>query len=245
MVRNGMRPLVTVLAAVSLLIAVASSDASAGTRVSIFYYPWYGTPELDGGYQHWQQNGARPPHGLASAFFPLRGLYSSGNPAVLRGQMREIARAGIDQVAASWWGWGSVEDLRLPAIVQAGRLYGLDVAVHLEPYAGRTPESTLADIRHLQELGATDFYLYGPQDATAEQWRAALTQLSGVRVFGQTTLRDSRQRPASRASTRTTSSFTRATASRESASRREESASSARLPSVPATTHAEQSETSA
>ena len=34
--------------------------ARAGT-VAIFYYPWYGTPAFDGGYQHWQQNGRRPP----------------------------------------------------------------------------------------------------------------------------------------------------------------------------------------
>ena len=53
-----------------------------------------------------------------------------------------------------------VEDLRMPAIAAAARTYGLDIAVHLEPYAGRTPDSTLHDIRHLQALGATDFYLY-------------------------------------------------------------------------------------
>ena len=183
-----MRPLLTALAALCLLAAAAPAGAAPDTRVSIFYYPWYGTPELDGGYQHWQQRGAKPPYGLASAFFPSRGLYSSANPAVLNGQMREISRAGIDQVAASWWGWGSVEDLRLPAIATAARAHGLDIAVHLEPYAGRTPESTVLDIRHLQELGATDFFLYGPQDATAAAWREALSQLPGVRVLAQTTL---------------------------------------------------------
>jgi hypothetical protein len=183
-----MRPLVIVVAALCLLAAAAPANGAPDTRVSIFYYPWYGTPELDGGYQHWQQRGAKPPYGLASAFFPSRGLYSSANPAVLNAQMREIARAGIDQVATSWWGWGSVEDLRLPAIATAARRYGLDMAVHLEPYAGRTPETTLDDIRHLQELGASDFFLYGPQDAPAAEWRAAFAQLAGARVFAQTNL---------------------------------------------------------
>jgi glycoprotein endo-alpha-1,2-mannosidase len=183
-----MRPLLSVLAALCLLAVAAPASGAVSTHVSIFYYPWYGTPELDGGYQHWQQNGARPPHGLASAFFPARGLYSSANPAVLRAQMREIAQAGIDQIAVSWWGWGSSEDLRLPAIAEAARVYGLDLAVHLEPYGGRTPASTVLDIRHLQELGATDFYVYGPQDSAAADWRAAFAELAGVRVFAQTHL---------------------------------------------------------
>ena len=41
-------------------------------------------------------------------------------PAVLDDQMAEIQRAGIDEIAVSWWGKGSPEDQRLPAVIAGG-----------------------------------------------------------------------------------------------------------------------------
>ena len=61
-------------------------------------------------------------------------------------QMDEIRSAGIDEIVVSWWGRGSAEDQRLPAVIVAARADGIAVAVHLEPYAGRTVASTVADI---------------------------------------------------------------------------------------------------
>ena len=44
-----------------------------------------GTPTMrhDGQYVHWAQGGHAPPFDIASAFFPMRGPYSSGDPRVL------------------------------------------------------------------------------------------------------------------------------------------------------------------
>jgi hypothetical protein len=86
--------------------------ATAAAETAIFYYPWYGNPAYDGGYVHWQQNGHRPPHDIASSFYPARGAYSSSDRVILGAQMAEIRAAGIDQVIASWWGRGSAEDAR-------------------------------------------------------------------------------------------------------------------------------------
>jgi len=106
---------------------------------------------------------------------------------VLGAQMREIAKAGIDQIVSSWWGWGSVEDARLPAILSAARAAGLSVAIHLEPYSGRTPAATATDIERLRGLGITDYYLYGAeQDGLPWDWRAMNDAVQGVRVFVQT-----------------------------------------------------------
>ena len=91
-------------------------------QVAIFYYAWYGTPTSDGAWEHWAQGGNAPPQAIGSNFYPARGLYSSGRPAVVRAQMREIAGTGVDTVIVSWWGPGSVEDARLPFVV--GELYG-------------------------------------------------------------------------------------------------------------------------
>src|SRR5262245_59490501 len=123
---------------------------------AIFYYPWYGTPARDGGYDKWEQNGHRPAADLASAFYPSRGAYSSSDPGVLDAQMREIERAGIREVVVSWWGRGSPEDERLPALMQAAHAHSLDLAAHLEPYAGRTIAGTAEDIDYLRTVGIRD-----------------------------------------------------------------------------------------
>ena len=83
------------------------SSPAPSARVGIFYYPWFATPQQDGGFAHWQQGGSTPPASLASGFYPARGPYSSADALVLDAQMREIAAAGIGTVIASWWGRGS------------------------------------------------------------------------------------------------------------------------------------------
>jgi glycoprotein endo-alpha-1,2-mannosidase len=173
--------------AVAVLCLPALAQA-APPRTAIFYYPWYGSPARDGAYQHWSQLGHAPPVDIASNYYPARGAYSSSNPAVLRAQMREIARAGVGEVVSSWWGWGSVEDLRLPAVIAAARAVGLQVAVHIEPYDGRTAATVAADIAHLRELGIADFYVYRPGDIPAADWAATNGSLTGVRVFAQTNM---------------------------------------------------------
>ncbi len=178
-----MRRLAVLLAA-ALALAPSAAAARDPVRTSIFFYPWYGNPAWDGGYQHWQQRGVRP---LASAFFPLRGLYSSSDRRVLAAQMREIAATGVDQVSVSWWGRGSPEDARLLAVLRAARAYGLDVAAHVEPYGGRVARLE-HDIRYLAGLGITDMHVYAVDEAPPEAWRAANERVAGVRTFAQTGL---------------------------------------------------------
>jgi glycoprotein endo-alpha-1,2-mannosidase len=178
------RALLAALAAAALVPATAA----AGRETAIFYYPWYGTHERDGAYHHWGQNGRAAPFEIASNFFPARGAYSSGDPGVLDAQMREIAAAGVRTVVSSWWGWGSLEDQRLPDVIRAAGARGVRVAVHLEPYAGRTLASIELDIAHLRTLGIRDVYVYRPTDIPAEGWAALRPSLPGVRMFAQTAL---------------------------------------------------------
>jgi hypothetical protein len=166
------------------------SEAAAGersSRVAIFYYPWYSTPRRDGFWTHWyvDQNGTQQ---LSTRYYPSRGLYSSSNPRLVDAQMREIRAAGIDTVVVSWWGFGSREAGRLPLVLEAARHNGLQVALHLEPYQGRTPASTASDIQQLRPFGITDFYVYDADRDDPAAWAQALAPLDGVRVFGQTTL---------------------------------------------------------
>jgi glycoprotein endo-alpha-1,2-mannosidase len=177
--------------AVTLTLGASSGPAASvepGARdVAIFYYPWYSTPVRDGGWAHWyvERDGETV---LSTPYFPARGLYSSSNAKIVDAQMREISAAGVGTVVVSWWGVGSPEDERLPVVAAAAERYELDVAIHLEPYAGRTPESTAEDIELLADTGVEDFYLYDADRDPALEWAEALAELQGVRVLGHTTL---------------------------------------------------------
>jgi glycoprotein endo-alpha-1,2-mannosidase len=175
--------------------ALASPDVEAFTpaapsaRVGIFYYPWFSTPQRDGHYRHWQQAGRRPPADVASSYYPVRGAYSSADAVVVDAQLREIAAAGVGVVIASWWGRGSLEDARLPLLVDAAGRHGLQVAAHLEPYAGRTVAATAADIEYLRGLGVRDFYVWASLELPDAEWAELNRRLApDVRTFANTNL---------------------------------------------------------
>ena len=179
-----------VLCALAALLASGAAQAASG-RVTAFYYPWYGTPGLDGSYQHWSQNGHKPPDDIASAFYPGAGPYSSSDRLVIAQQMQEIRDAGIDEIAVSWWGRGSPEDGRLGVVAAAAHAARIAVAVHLEPYAGRTVPGTVADVAYLESTyGVRTFYVYRPFDFTVADWAAAALALhsGGTTLFAQTAL---------------------------------------------------------
>jgi glycoprotein endo-alpha-1,2-mannosidase len=184
------------LAFLLLLLALAppAGAARAPAPVSVFYYPWYGTPALDGAYEHWQQGGHRPPGDIGSDYYPTRGAYSSTNPRVLDGQIAELAAAGVGEVVSSWWGWGSQTDGRLPALMHAARAHGLAVAVQLEPYDGLNPpyvarsaETVGADLDHLRELGVRRVYVYAPfADVSDAVWAALAAARPELQILAQT-----------------------------------------------------------
>ena len=168
--------------------AGSSARPAASTAESaIFYYPWYSTPVRDGRWAHWyvEREGTSV---LSTPYFPSRGLYSSSNAKIVDAQMREIAGAGVTTVVVSWWGVDSPEAERLPLVALAAERHGLEVAVHLEPYHGRSPLRAAADIARLQETGITDFYVYDADRAPTAEWADALAEIEGARIFGNTTL---------------------------------------------------------
>jgi hypothetical protein len=169
-------------------VVPAAAAPRAERRVAIFFYPWYGTPAHDRTWQHWAQNGASPPRLIASNYYPARGVYSSADPAVLRAQMREIERTGVDEIVTSWWGRGSPEDDRFAAVAAAARAQHLSVGVHLEPYRVHTPATAARDVAYLQQLGVRDVYVYDAEHVPAEDWAAALADVGAMRVFAHTRL---------------------------------------------------------
>ncbi len=157
-------------------------------NVAIFYYTWYGAPDRDARWEHWNQNGNTPPAGIAADFYPSRGAYSSTDMAIVRAQMEEIAAAGVQTVIVSWWGAGSAEDARLPKTIDAARRAGLSVAIHVEPYGGRTPESVAADVERLRALGIEAFYVYASAESPDTEWATVNAGLADVRLYANTGL---------------------------------------------------------
>jgi glycoprotein endo-alpha-1,2-mannosidase len=180
---------VLLLAVVALLLSPALAHAAGET--SIFFYPWWGTPKIDGKYLHWNQRLHLPPEDLASTYYPARGVYSSADRKTLRAQMKEIRAAGVDEVVSSWWGWGSPEDIRLPAVVREAERQKLGVAVQIEPYEKwlRTATVLEADLGHLRNAGIRRVYVYRPFDEFLDvpTWADLLPAFPELEVYGQAT----------------------------------------------------------
>ena len=173
-----------------LAALVVPCCARADVRVTAFYYPWYGTAAADGSYLHWSQDGHVPPDDIASSFYPLGGPYSSDASAVLHRQMSEVRHAGSDERAGSWWGRGSTEDARLPAVLAAAHAQGVAVAAHIEPYDGRSVATVVKDVAYLRTLGISTVYVYRAFDFPVADWQAAMPELRGGHelLFAQTNL---------------------------------------------------------
>ena len=177
------------LVLIGVVWACVAVPAAHGATVAIFYYPWYGTPARDGAWEHWNQNGHKPPGNLYSRYYPAGGPYSSADPAVVDQQMAEIAAAGVDEVVISWWGRGSQEDQRLPLVLAAARRHRLQPAIHLEPYPGRSPATVTQDLPYLASLGIRDVYVYHPRDFAAADWATVRTSAPvSMRLFAGTEL---------------------------------------------------------
>src|ERR1051326_4344657 len=172
------------------VVLALPAPAQASRGVTAFYYPWYGTSAHDGTYEHWSQDGHAPPNDIASAYYPALGLYSSADQLVIAEQMDEIRSAGITEIAVSWWGRGSVEDARLLDVVVAARAERVAVAVHIEPYEGRTVASIVDDIAFLKTMGISTLYVYHPLDLPVQDWAAATNELhaGGMTLYAQTAL---------------------------------------------------------
>ena len=67
-----MNRLALVLGLLALLVPAGATGRGSTApgpahQTSIFYYPWYGNPQVDGSFMHWNQNGHIPPLDLATS----------------------------------------------------------------------------------------------------------------------------------------------------------------------------------
>ena len=165
-------------------IIAASAPSRGPVPVGIFYYPWYATYASDGALLHWGEGAHSPPDEIGSDYYPQRGVYSSTDDAVVDAQMLDIAQTGVDTVITSWWGRGSFEDARLVQVARATAAHQLRLAVQLEPYGDRSPDTVSDDLTYLQTFfGVTDVFVFDAEDFTAPDWSRITHDAKGMRIF--------------------------------------------------------------
>ena len=118
-------------------------------KVAAFYYPWYGNPETDQQWIHWQGMDFHPPLDISSDYYPVLGPYSSMDANVLSSHFQWLRRAKVGLIITSWWGQGSNEDQAIPLLLRIAEEWGIKVAFHIEAYQGRTAEQLLGDIKYI------------------------------------------------------------------------------------------------
>lgn len=128
---------IAVVAAAAAGIAAAPALPARPTVLAA-YYIWYADgSHPSAAWRHWTRPEVAALHGgdhplarpgdppLASAAYPLAGLYSSRDPAVAEWHMRLARAAGIDAFLVSWWGRHQETDevfaaVTLPAAERTG-----------------------------------------------------------------------------------------------------------------------------
>ncbi len=117
--------------------------------VGAFYYPWYGNPEHEYKWIHWDEGHKNPPLNIASDYYPVLGAYSSADRAVVAQHFAWMRQAGVGVVITSWWGPGSNTDKIVPLLLEMGERYALKIAFHIEPYGGRNADRLVSDVEYI------------------------------------------------------------------------------------------------
>ena len=165
-----------------------SSLPEPNYNIHIFYYAWYGNPEHDGKYVHWnhqylphwnpdiakqyQKGYHSPPDDIGSNFYPALGPYSSKDPKVIDEHMRQMRTAGVGVIALSWYPPGMADnegipsDSLVPSLLNAAAKYRLKVTLHIEPYKGRNDKTVHDDVKYIIDTYGEHeaFYKYHTAD---------------------------------------------------------------------------------
>jgi hypothetical protein len=117
--------------------------------VAAFYYAWYRSADMDGEWVHWQETNFQPPSDISSDFYPQLGAYSSVDPITVAQHFAWLRESGVGLIISSWWGQASPTDQAAPLLLELGSIYDVKVAFHIEPYAERSADRLLEDVRYL------------------------------------------------------------------------------------------------
>eukprot|EP01114_Cavostelium_apophysatum_P017730 TRINITY_DN5335_c0_g1_i1.p1 TRINITY_DN5335_c0_g1~~TRINITY_DN5335_c0_g1_i1.p1 ORF type:complete len:408 (+),score=38.50 TRINITY_DN5335_c0_g1_i1:134-1357(+) len=138
----------------------------ASEKVVAFYYPWYGNPNNNGDWIHWNHkilvdNGAtyEPPDSIGANFYPELGPYSSTDPEIVEKHMRYLTDSGVGIICISWWGQANSDDQlkhvsgftdsAVELLLEKAALYNIKICFHHEPYEGRNALHVRRDVEYV------------------------------------------------------------------------------------------------
>ena len=90
-----------------------------------YYYSWYGNPDIDYKWIHWDEAQKNPPLDISSDYYPVLGAYSSADHWFVAQHFAWMRQAGVGVAITSWWGPGSNTDKVVPLLLEMGERYGV------------------------------------------------------------------------------------------------------------------------
>jgi len=150
---------------------VSLPDVVVSTDVHIFYYLWWGTPNDDGKWLHWDhpylphynkklrdkfKTGSHtPPDDIGSTYYPDAGLYSSSTVGTMQRQLSDMMKIGAGVAVVSWYppkladDHGQPVDVLVPQLLDVAGQVGMKIAFHVEPYDGRDVSNMRQNIEYV------------------------------------------------------------------------------------------------
>jgi len=162
-----------------------------------------------------------PPLDVHSPYYPLHGPYSSLSKEVLQRQFLDMASAGIEVAVVSWWGQrdkpyatdtqGVNTDKALAVLLEEADVFNsarladeegsslslsIKIALHLEPYPGRSVESIADDLQYLHTNyghhaciyrgtdGRPVHYVYDSYHILSNNWARLLDRQGDLSIRG-------------------------------------------------------------
>ncbi|XDV34390.1 hypothetical protein PO909_004551 [Leuciscus waleckii] len=132
-----------------IVFSNSGPDHSIFYDIHIFYYLWYGSPQMDASYIHWDhvlvphwdpkiaashpKGRHNPPDDIASSYYPELGPYSSRDPDVIESHMAQIEAAATGVVVLSWYPpdvadeHGKPSEDLVPAVMDAAHRHSIKV----------------------------------------------------------------------------------------------------------------------
>ncbi|WP_342208947.1 alpha-mannosidase [Shewanella indica] len=174
-----------------------ASKQLSNPRLHVFYYGWYGNPQHDGRWVHWNHRvlpyGDIPLEGregfpggedIGANFYPTLGSYSSHDPDIIEQHLEMIRQAGIGVVSVSWFG---VEDFAANSIelfMDKAAEKGLQINFHIEPTYHSAEEFHAIIAELMQRFGTHSalylyqgkplYYVYDSYKMPVSEWKKLL-----------------------------------------------------------------------
>lgn len=184
----------------------AKEKSNVDYNTICFYYNWYKNVETDGYLSHWTHKIAPTPGkagsqesisglngDIACNFYPELGTYSSNDRATIAKHMAMLATARIGVLSLTWWGERDIDNKSVPIIMEEASKVGIKVCFHIEPFEGRSPQTTFDNIKYLIDTYGNHeafykinnkpvFFIYDSYLISAAEWATLLDAKGSISI---------------------------------------------------------------